>query len=54
MLRISDELHTFLRKQGVKGDTFEQVIWTLIGTKQLTRDQEKDFKEGKKSYEKSL
>ena len=53
-LKISEELHKFLKNQGVKGDTFEQVIWTLIGTKQMTRETEKDFKEAQKSYEKLL
>lgn len=53
-LRISDELHKFLKNQGVKGDTFEEVIWSLIGNKQMTKETEKDFKEAKKSYEKSL
>jgi len=53
-LRISDELHAFLRKQGVKGDTFEQVIWSLIGTKQMTRETEKDFKESQRRWMKAM
>lgn len=50
MLRISEELHKFLKNQGVKGDTFEQVIWSLIGNKQLTRETEKDLKEAKRKF----
>lgn len=53
-IKISEELHNFLMKQGVKGDTFEEVIWSLIGNKQMTKETEKDFKEAKKSYEASL
>jgi len=51
-IRCSKELITFIRKNIVYGESFEDVLWRMIATKKLTGNVEKDVK--KAGYEKYI
>ncbi len=51
-IQVSRRLKTFLDKnQTYKGQTYEDIIWRLLGTKTLTKEQTKEIKS---AYETSL
>lgn len=44
-IRISERLRKFLSDNVVKkGESYEEIIWRMLGLKQLTKEQEKDIK----------
>ncbi len=55
-IKVSDKLHKYLLENGTKSDSFEQIIWRLIGMKKIAKedktklpsDYESKFKQGKK------
>ena len=49
-LRISERLHKFLTNNAVrKGESYEEIIWRMLGTKTLTKEQSNEIKS---AYEK--
>lgn len=53
-LKISEELHEYLKTQGGKGQTFEQIIWNLLGTRTITKEQQEEVLEYKRKWEEHL
>lgn len=50
-IRMSLKLRDFLKKNGGKGESYEEIIWRLLGQKTLTKEQSKIIKA---KYESSL
>ena len=42
-IKISPKLHTYLKERGSKTETFEDIIWRLIGQKQITQEDSKEL-----------
>ena len=40
-IKISEKLHEYLSDRGSKSDSFEQIIWRLIGMKQIKKEDKK-------------
>lgn len=53
-LKISEKLHSYLVKNGGKDDTFEDIIWNLIGVAAVTDEEKKGLKEANPDYLKKL
>ena len=44
-IKVSERLHKFLHKNAVRKDeTYEEIIWRMLGLKTLTKAQEKEIK----------
>jgi len=50
-VKLSKRLRDFLTKQGLKNESYDEVIWRLLGQKELTKEQKKEVKAG---YEATL
>tara|TARA_Y100000310_G_scaffold295555_1_gene327051 strand:+ start:10276 stop:10449 length:174 start_codon:yes stop_codon:yes gene_type:complete len=50
-IKISKRLHKFLTIQGLKSESYDDIIWRLFGQKALTKEQSKEIKS---KYESSL
>ncbi len=50
-IKISKKLHKFLTDEGAKRESYEDIIWRLLGQKTLTTEQSKIIKA---KYESSL
>lgn len=51
-IQVSERLVKFLKNNCVrKGETYEEIIWRLLGQKALTKEQKQEVKRG---YESSL
>ena len=51
-IQVSEKLHKFLEKNALnKTDTYEMIIWRLLGLKKLSEEQAKEVKAG---YEKHI
>ncbi len=37
-IKVSDELHKYLLARGTKSDSFEEIIWRLIGMKEIKKE----------------
>ena len=42
-IKISEKLHKFLVDRGTKSDSFEDVIWRLIGQKEISQEDVKSL-----------
>lgn len=42
-IKVSDRLHSYLLDRAVKREDFEDVIWRLIGQKQITEQDRKEL-----------
>ncbi len=50
-IKVSEKLHKFLTKNAVrKNDTYEEIIWRMLGLKALTKEQEKEIKAGYEEF----
>lgn len=43
-VKLSKRLRDFLTKQGLKNESYDEVIWRLFGQKELTKEQRKEIK----------
>ena len=50
-VKLSKRLRDFLTKQGLKNESYDEVIWRLLGQKALTKEQKQEVKA---NFEKSL
>jgi hypothetical protein len=50
-VKLSKKLREFLTKQGLKNESYDEVIWRLLGQKALTKEQKQEVKA---NFEKSL
>ena len=37
-IKVSDKLHKYLLERGTKSDSFEEIIWRLIGMKEIKKE----------------
>jgi len=50
-IRISERLHKFLQNNVVrKGESYEEIIWKLLGLKKLNEEQAKEVKAGYEEF----
>jgi hypothetical protein len=45
-VKLSKRLRDFLTKQGLKNESYDEVIWRLLGQKTLTKEQKQEVKAG--------
>lgn len=50
-VKLSKRLRDFLTKNGAKNESYDEIIWRLLGQKELTKEQKQEVKAG---YESSL
>lgn len=50
-VKLSKKLRDFLTRQGLKNESYDEVIWRLLGQKALTKEQKQEVKA---NFEKSL
>lgn len=50
-VKLSKRLRDFLTKNGLKNESYDEVIWRLLGQKELTKEQKQEVKAG---FESSL
>ncbi len=50
-IKVTDKLHKFLEDHGTKSDSFEEIIWRMIGLKEITKE---DSKKVPSDYEDKL
>ncbi len=41
-IKISKRMHKFLTDEGVKSESYEEIIWRLLGQKTLTKEQKQE------------
>lgn len=40
-IQVSPELIEFLKENGKKGDSYEEIIWRMLGKKEVTKETKK-------------
>lgn len=50
-VKLSKRLRDFLTKNGLKNESYDEVIWRLLGQKELTKEQTQEIKS---AYEENL
>ena len=50
-VKLSKRLRDFLTRNGLKNESYDEVIWRLLGQKVLTKEQKQEVKA---NFEKSL
>ena len=50
-VKLSKRLRNFLTKNGLKNESYDEVIWRLLGQKALTKEQKQEIKS---AYEDNL
>ena len=50
-VKLSRSLKDFLTKNGLKNESYDEVIWRLLGQKELTKEQKQEIKS---AYEDNL
>lgn len=43
-VKLSRRLRDFLTKNGLKNESYDEVIWRLIGQKELTKEQRQEVR----------
>lgn len=50
-VKLSKRLREMLKKEGVKGESYDDILWRLLGQKTLTKEQHQRIKQ---AYEDAL